>query len=210
MHVHAGADREAKHKTRNKRIYIQQHISDSADRAEAIEWCAMKLTSTTIVALALTCAAEAQTANPLSTELKAAYTRIKTNFIKAAEKMPEDQYDFKPMPEMQSFKERVAHIAVSSMGPCSALNGAPKSIDAKTLKTKADVVSALKDTFATCDAVFDKMTDADAVTMVSGRGGMHSKLYMGYGLVAHTNELYGYICVYMRLKGIVPPSSEGR
>jgi len=169
--------------------------------------------STTVIALALAGALQAQTANPLSTELKAAYTRVKTNFIKAAEKMPEDQYDFKPTPDMQSFKDRVAHIAVSSMGPCSALKGEPKSIDAKTLKTKADVVAALKDSFATCDAVIDGLTDADALSMVTapgGRGGSRSKLAMGYGLVAHDNELYGYICVYMRLKGIVPPSSEGR
>jgi uncharacterized damage-inducible protein DinB len=167
--------------------------------------------STTIIALSLAGALQAQTANPLSTELKAAYTRVKTNFIKAAEKMPEDQYDFKPTPETQSFKERVAHIAVSSMGPCSSMKGEPKSIDAKTLKSKADVVSALKDSFAACDAVIDNLTDADAVTMVTGgRGGPRSKLATLYGLVAHDNELYGYICVYMRLKGIVPPSSEGR
>jgi hypothetical protein len=164
----------------------------------------------TIIALALAGALYSQTANPLSTELKTAYTRIKTNFIKASEKMPEDQYDFKPTPEIESFKERVVHIAVSNMGPCSSLSGTPKSIDAKTLKTKAEVVTALKDAFAACDAVIDNMTDADAVAMVAGRGAPRSKLALGYGLVGHTNELYGYICVYMRLKGIVPPSSEGR
>jgi hypothetical protein len=171
----------------------------------------MKRTSLAIFALTLAGALHAQSANPLSTELKTAYTRVKTNFIKAAEKMPEDQYDFKPMPEMQSFKERVLHIAVSSMGACSSLSGSPKTIDAKTLKTKADVVAAVKDSFAACDAVIDNMTDADAVTMVAGgRGGSRSKLSMGYQLVAHDNELYGYISVYMRVKGIVPPSSEPR
>jgi hypothetical protein len=167
--------------------------------------------SAPLITLALAAALHAQTANPLSTELKTNYTRVKTNFIKAAEKMPEEQYDFKPMPDMQSFKDRVVHIAVSSMGPCSALKGAPKTIDASSLKSKADVVAALKDSFAACDAVIDNLTDADAVTMVaSGRGAPRSKLAMGYGLVAHDNELYGYICVYMRLKGIVPPSSEPR
>jgi hypothetical protein len=172
----------------------------------------MKRTSTTILALTLAAALHAQSTNPLSTELKASYTRIKTNFIKAAEKMPEENYDFKPVPGIESFKDRVVHIAVSSIGPCSALSGTPKTIDAKTLKTKADVLAALKDSFATCDAVIDGLTDADAVSMVPNpRGGAgRSKLAMGYGLVAHDNELYGYICVYMRLKGIVPPSSEGR
>ncbi len=169
-----------------------------------------RLTST-IIALTLAGALQAQTANPLSTELKGAYTRVKNNFIKAAEKMPEDQYGFKPTPEIQSFGERVAHIAVSSIGPCSSMKGERKSIDAKTLKSKADIVSALKDSFAACDAVIDNLTDADAVSMVTGgRGGPRSKLATLYGLVAHDNELYGYICVYMRLKGVVPPSSEGR
>jgi hypothetical protein len=167
--------------------------------------------STTILALTLAGAVQAQPANPLSTELKTAYTRVKNNFIKAAEKMPEEQYDFKPTADTQTFKDRIAHIAVSNMAGCSAVSGTPKSIDAKSLKTKADVVAALKDSFATCDAVIDSMTDADAVTMVANsRGPARSKLAMGYGLVGHTNELYGYICVYMRLKGIVPPSSEGR
>jgi DinB family protein len=166
--------------------------------------------SVTILTLAAAAAVHGQPANPLTTELKAAYTRVKTNFVKAAEKMPEDQYDFKPTPDMQSFKERIMHIAVSNMGGCSAASGSPKSIDAKTLKTKADVVSALKDSFAACDAVIDNMTDADAVTMVAGRGSPRPKLAVGFGLVAHDIEVYGYICVYMRLKGIVPPSSEGR
>jgi hypothetical protein len=160
--------------------------------------------------LALAGALQGQTANPLSGELKTAYARVKANFVKAAEKMPEDQYDFKPMPDMQSFKERITHIAVSNMGPCSALNGAPKSIDPKTLRSKADVVAALKDSFAACDPLIDNMTDADAVTMVAGRGTPRPKLGMAFGLIAHDVEVYGYICVYMRLKGIVPPSSEGR
>src|ERR1019366_8731337 len=114
-----------------------------------------------------------------------------TNFMKAADKMPEENYLFKPTPDMQSFKERVTHIAVSSIGPCSAMSGSPKSIDAKTLKSKADVVAALKDSFAACDAVFDSMTDADAVTMMAGgRGGPQSKLARLWGVVSHSNEMY--------------------
>ncbi len=163
-----------------------------------------------MIAFALAGAVQAQPANPLSTELKTAYTRVKNNFIKAAEKMPEEQYDFKPTADTQTFKDRITHIAVSNMAGCSTVSGTPKSIDAKSLKTKADVVSALKDSFAACDAVIDNMTDADAVTMVAARGTSRPKLGMAFGLVAHDVEVYGYICVYMRLKGIVPPSSEGR
>ncbi len=167
--------------------------------------------STTIFAFALAGALHAQATNPLSTELKGNYTRVKNNFIKAAEKMPEDQYEFKPTPEMESFRLRIAHIADSNMGTCSSMKGERKSVDAKSKTAKADVVAALKESFAACDAVFDSLTDAEAVSMVTGgRGGPRSKLSTLYGIIGHDTELYGYICVYMRLKGVVPPSSEGR
>lgn len=168
----------------------------------------MKRLSATILFCALAGALQAQSANPLSTELKGAYTRVKTNFIKAAEKMPEEHYGFKPTPEMQTFQERIAHIADSSIGTCSSLKGERKSVDAKSKTSKADVVAALKESFAACDAVIDNLTDADAMTMVAGRGASRSKLGILYGIVGHDTELYGYICVYMRLKGVVPPSSE--
>jgi len=165
--------------------------------------------SKSILVCALAGTLQAQTANPLSAELKANYTRVKTNFIKAAEKMPEEQYGFKPMPEMQSFRERVAHIAGSSA--CFSLKGENKSVDAKSKTTKADLVAALNESFAACDAVIDNLTDADALSVVTGgRGGPRSKLSTLYGVVSHVNEVYGYICVYMRLKGVVPPSSEPR
>jgi uncharacterized damage-inducible protein DinB len=168
----------------------------------------MTIKSMTILALAVSATLPAQTANPLSTELKASYTRIKTNFIKAAEKMPEEDYSFKPTPEVQTFAERVAHIADSNIGVCASLKGEKKSVDAKSKTAKADLVAALKASFAECDAVVDSLTDADAMTMITGRGSSRSKLAMLYGIVGHDNELYGYICVYMRLKGVLPPSSE--
>src|SRR3954453_6310787 len=77
-----------------------------------------------VLALSLAGAALAQT-NPVIAEQKAAYTANKNNFIKAAEKMPEESYSFKPTPEMQTFGERIAHIA-AQMGTCSAITGERK------------------------------------------------------------------------------------
>jgi hypothetical protein len=84
------------------------------------------LISLSAVALACASLLFAQAANPMSTEVKGAYTGIKTNVTKAAEKMPEDQYAFKATPEVQSFAQRVAHIADSNLRTCAANQGRAK------------------------------------------------------------------------------------
>uniref|UniRef100_Q026A3 DinB-like domain-containing protein n=1 Tax=Solibacter usitatus (strain Ellin6076) TaxID=234267 RepID=Q026A3_SOLUE len=146
--------------------------------------------------------------NPVITEQKAAYTANKNNLIKAAEKMPEEAYTFKPTPEMQSFGERIAHIA-NQMGTCSAMTGERKPSPAAGKTSKADLVAALKASFDACDAAWDSMNDKTAMEMVAGRGGaQRSKLSGMIGNTTHNTELYGYISVYMRLKGVVPPTSD--
>lgn len=152
----------------------------------------------------------AQSANPLSTEVKGAYTNIKGNLLKSAEKMPEDGYGFKATPEVQSFGQRVAHIADANIRTCSALKGEQKSVGAAAKTAKADLVAALKESFAYCDGVYDALTDAEAAKVVNTGRGQRSKLAALWGVVAHDNEVYGAMAVYLRLKGLVPPSSEGR
>ena len=112
--------------------------------------------------------------------------------------------------ELQSFAQRVAHIADANVRTCAALKGEQKSVSAAAKTAKADVVAALKESFAYCDAVYDSMTDTEAVKIVSAGRGPRSRLASLWGIVAHSNEVYGTMTVYMRLKGIIPPSSEGR
>jgi len=144
--------------------------------------------------------------------LKQQYTLIKGNLTKAAEKMPEDQYNFKASPDIRTFGALIAHVADVQGRICAAAGGgeAPPNPNDKT--AKADLVAALNKSFEVCDAVFNSLTDEDATkTMSMGRGAPRSKVATLWQLViAHSNEEYGYLAVYMRLKGIVPPSSEGR
>src|SRR5262245_22225042 len=84
--------------------------------------------------------------------------------------MPEDAYSFKPTPELQSFGERVAHIA-GQIGTCSGLTGERKPNPATGKTSKADLVAALKASFDACDAAWESMNDTSAVEMVAGRGG---------------------------------------
>ena len=155
-----------------------------------------------------------QTANPLSDEVRWTYGSIKNNLLKLADKMPAEKYAFRPVPEVETFGRRVAHIADANMSVCSGLNGEPKKLGAAAKTSKVELVAALKESFAYCDGVFDALTDAAAKEMFSSRLGgpfppspTRSKLATLYNLVRHSNEMYGYMAVYLRLKGIVPPTS---
>ena len=160
-----------------------------------------------VLSLGAAGALQAQT-NPLIAENKAAYNNVKNNLLKAAEKMPEDAYSFKPTPEMQTFGQRMAHIA-NQIGTCSAMTGERKQSDANSKTAKADLVAALKASFDACDAAWDSMNDKTAMEMIAGRGGaQRSKLGALIGNTTHDVEMYGYLSVYLRLKGVVPPSSE--
>jgi len=152
-------------------------------------------------------ALQAQT-NPAIAETRAAYNNVKNNLLKAADKMPEDAYSFKPTPEMQTWAQRIAHIA-NQIGTCSAMTGERKTSDANNKTAKAELVAALKASFDACDAAWDSMNDKSAVEMIAGRGGVQrSKLGALIGNTTHDVEMYGYLSVYMRLKGVVPPSSD--
>ena len=160
-------------------------------------------------ALACGCILSAQDST-LSSEAKQAYNGIKNNITKMAEKMPEENYSFKASEDIRTFGALMGHIADAQMGACSAVNGEMKMINASKKTAKADLVAALKESFAECDKAFDSLTDANATQMVKSRRGMRTKLGTLMSVVVHSNEEYGYGAIYLRLKHVVPPSSEGR
>jgi hypothetical protein len=148
--------------------------------------------------------------NPLSTEAQQAWTRTKGNLLAAAEKMPEENYSFKPAAESQSFKDIVAHTADSAAGTCSGYNGERRQIGAASKTSKADLVAALKEGLAECDKAYSSLTDAKATEMIESRGGKRSRLGVLYGNTIHLEHEYAQMAVHLRLKGVVPPSSERR
>ncbi|HWD00080.1 MAG TPA: DinB family protein [Candidatus Sulfopaludibacter sp.] len=158
------------------------------------------------------CLLNAQTApsNPLSTEAQQAWTRTMNNAIAAAAKMPEDDYGYKPSPESMSFRDIVAHVADSAMGACTGLNGERKTAGAAQMKTKAELAGALQEAKTACETTYTP-NDTKAVEMITGgRGGARSRLSTLWGNTAHIEHEYAQMAVLLRLKGLVPPSSEGR
>jgi DinB family protein len=146
----------------------------------------------------------------MSAGIKTGYNQVKMNLLKAADAMPEDGYSSKPSPAERDFGGWVAHVADAQTGTCSRVAGTPKNINAASKTSKADLVAALKDSFDTCDAVYNALTDSNAGDLIAGGRGPGVRLTLLAGNTAHDNECYGSMAVYLRLKGIVPPSSEGR
>jgi len=153
---------------------------------------------------------QGQVGQPYIAELKQNFGFVKNNLLLLAEKMPDEHYGFKPAPDIRSFAEGVAHVSDSQARSCSLVNGVNKTVDAESRKTKADLLAALKESFTICDAAFGALTDVGASHMVRlGQSTRErSKLGVLAGVIAHSNEQYGYLAVYLRLKGIVPPSTE--
>lgn len=169
-----------------------------------------RYTTIVLAAAMAAAAARAQTGNPLIGETKQAYTAIKNNLQKMAEKMPEENYSFKATPDVRTFGQLVAHVADAQMRTCAAVKGEQKQANAGSKTSKADLVAALLESSAECDAAFESLTDANAMEVIAAGRGKRSRLGALIGTVIHDNEEYGYMAVYLRLKGIVPPSSEGR
>jgi uncharacterized damage-inducible protein DinB len=148
--------------------------------------------------------------NPLSTGLKQNYDQRKNAILGEADRMSDADYNFKPTPEVGTFGSRVAHVADAQMMICSAVKGESKKANTQGKTSKADILAALKESFDYCDGVYDTMTDATATQEVKIFGRPQAKLTALWGNVVHDTEMYGYMAVYLRLKGLVPPTSERR
>ena len=166
-------------------------------------------TLTLLAALSGAAALYAQ-GNPFSDDAKGAYNGIKNTLLRAADKMPEEQYSFRTVPDVRTYGEMVGHVADIQVMLCGMVKGEQKQGDAASKKTKADLVAALKASFDYCDPVYNTMTDASGAAKVKMFGRELTKLGVLNFNVSHDNEMYGTMVAYLRIKGIVPPSSDRR
>ncbi|MGD0522743.1 MAG: DinB family protein [Terracidiphilus sp.] len=140
-------------------------------------------------------------------------SRMEKEFVDAAEAMPEDKYDFAPPATLGEFKgvrtfgEQLKHVAETNAyffhDPGKPMVDNSAEID--KLKTKADILKALKDSFVQAHAYVDSITPENAFVMTANgtRAGMAA-----FG-IAHFMDHYGQMVEYLRMNGIVPPASRG-
>ena len=143
-------------------------------------------------------------------EVQRSYMGLKGNILKAANSMPEDSYSYKPTPDIRTFARVVNHVTEAQSHSCGAVNGASGTAPTVPAETagKAAVVQALQASFAECDKAFASLTDANVTEMVSLGQGKRSRIGLLWGTVSHDNEQYATLALYIRLKGLTPPSSE--
>ncbi len=154
------------------------------------------------------CSLLAQSGASIVNEPKQAYDHIKNNILRAAEEMPEGDYSFQPTPAIRTFGKLVAHIADAQAHFCSAVDNTHMQVHASSRTAKADLIAALKESSDECDKAYSSLTEANANQMVGTGRMQRTRLGMLYLNVAHDNEEYGYMAVYLRLKNLVPPSSQ--
>lgn len=166
-------------------------------------------------------APQAPAALAMDAMLKGQYASVKRLLTLLADAMPADQYAFKPTPDVRTFAAGVAHTAATNFGMCANLTGKPNPQKGAALEqttvTKADAMKILADSFAFCDEFVNRLSPESLQETYAGaivaKGGQRSAAEFSRGglfsnLIAHGNEMYGYLSVYLRLKGLVPPSSQ--
>ena len=167
------------------------------------------MTRILLLALAATLCVQAQD-NPFSADARQTYALVKGSLLKAADKMPAENYSFRTTPQVRTFGEMIAHVADAQFLMCGVVKGEHPAADTRSKTAKADLVVALKASFDYCDPVYESMTDTAGAAKVKWARWDMSKLGLLNWNISHDNEMYGIIGAFLRIKGMVPPSSEGR
>lgn len=159
-------------------------------------------------------AAPGQAGNAVSKAIAESWNGAKRNLQQSAELMPEADYAFRPTEQVRTFGQILAHVAGANYVFCSAARAekSPFAEDQfeKNAKSKAEIVKALNDSIAYCDAAYTALTDQSAgegVAMPFGMGSQPRAAAL-MGNTGHLNEHYGNLVTYFRIKGMVPPTSR--
>jgi uncharacterized damage-inducible protein DinB len=151
----------------------------------------------------------------LSASAKAMHGMIHRDIAEAAENMPADEYAFRPTPQVRTFGQIIGHLVDANFFFCSQVAGekSPATAHYEQVTDKAVLVKALNNSLVYCDRVYATTSDAKftqpmPIAHVVGTGSTNTLrgAVLMYN-IAHNNEHYGNLAVYMRLKGHVPPST---
>ncbi len=146
--------------------------------------------------------------------LQGQYDTLKRNITGSAEKMPVEHFAFKPTPEVMSYARLLSHVLEVQYSYCNAVKGGANpgaGKDFEKVIDKAAIIQMVKDSFGYCDDAFAGLTNANALEMITVGVAPNQRQIARANqltmLIVHGNEHYGNLITYMRMKGIVPPSS---
>ncbi len=156
--------------------------------------------------------------DPMAATVAQWFTMIERSFVSLADAMPAEKYGFKPangeFRDVRTFGEQVKHVACANFAffneiekkepPIACATGGPSPA-----KTKAEVMTYLRESFEYAQSVLRSMTPANALEPAGGPyGGESTRLGLTTMAVWHASDHYGQLVVYLRMNGIVPPASQ--
>jgi hypothetical protein len=147
--------------------------------------------------------------------------------VDVAEIMPEDKYNFTPdslgikgssYAGVRTFAQLLTHTAAANFRFWSSLSGDPLPDNLKSagtngpeeLKTKAQIVQFVKDSFAVGHRAAKSLTTENALEPVQFRNNTAPRMFLATFAVIHDADEYGQMVEYLRMNGITPPASAGR
>lgn len=137
------------------------------------------------------------------------YERLRDLFLKSADLMPEGDYAFRPTDKVRTYGELLGHVANENFLFCANALGQENPNQADFEKVgKTALLQALKASFEYCDPAYH-MDEAKAMEETTFFGNKGSRLWVLIFNVSHDSEHYGNVVTYLRMKGLVPPSSQG-
>ena len=153
----------------------------------------------------------APTITTLAGDVLADWAVQKELFVNAADAMPDDKFGYKSTPAQRSYGEQIMHVVQVNglvVGMLGKTTAPPINTNATT---KAEVMTAVRQSFDSIEAVLKEFSDQqwnERVPLPSNMGSSGSRLRLIYGFMQHTMDIYGQMVVYLRMNGIVPPASR--
>jgi uncharacterized damage-inducible protein DinB len=163
-----------------------------------------------LVGLLLTVRGARAQSDPVIASARAFYGDMKGVLLRAAEKMPEADYGFRPTASVRTYGQIIGHLADANELFCSIARGEknPNRQVEQTISAKSALLAALRTAFADCDRAYERLSAASAAQVIDLFGTATPRLGVLTANNMHSAEHYGNLVVYLRLKGIVPPTSE--
>jgi len=167
--------------------------------------------------------AQAQTKDEkksISQVVDSATKRVEHDFVSAAEAMPDDKYSFAPtngeFKGVRTFAEQIKHVAATQYMVASLILGEKPPVDVNdekgpdSVKSKAEILKYLKDSFAYAHKAVGTITEANVVEPIPSFDGKSTTTRLSLAMLFawHGYDHYGQMVEYLRMNGIVPPASR--
>lgn len=154
----------------------------------------------------------AQGKGPVSDALRQMLGGREKNIVAAFEEMPADNYSYKPTPEQMTFGHLAVHITEGNYYFCANTGAVPqpKTEELKDTASKEKLVAAIKASFEFCHTALASADDSkmsENITWFDGKP--HPRALAFLGLASSWADHYGMAAMYLRLKGLLPPTAQG-